>query len=124
MRQTTLACGALLALVALLAFAGCASGQVAEAPEEPAAEEEATVDEFVSTAMVVTFGDGEKYDELVAQIWQPKDPSEPPLASLEYTTELAATSVMLGTYGYTWTYEEGGSKQTVTADGRTPPSWR
>ena len=183
MKQTTLAHGALIALIALLAFAGCASEQVAKVPEEPAAEEEAAMDEFVSTAMVVTFGDGEvlfvdqdtespyyptlpegtpelaagnivrvtgngimlesypaqypgitdvevveegtpadaeKYDELVAQIWQPKDPSEPPLASLEYTTELAATSVMLGTYGYTWSYEENGSEQTVTADAPHP----
>lgn len=64
--------------------------------------------------------DAEKYDELVAQIWQPKDPSEPPLASLEYTTELAATSVMLETYGYTWSYEENGSEQTVTADAPHP----
>ena len=67
-----------------------------------------------------TPADAEKYDELVAQIWQPKDPSEPPLASLEYTTELAATSVMLGTYGYTWSYEENGSEQTVTADAPHP----
>ena len=67
-----------------------------------------------------TPADAEKYNELVTQIWQPKDPSEPPLASLEYTTELAATSVMLGTYGYTWTYEEGGSEQTVTADAPHP----
>lgn len=64
--------------------------------------------------------DAEKYDELVTQIWQPKDPSEPPLASLEYTTELAATSVMLGSYGYTWSYEENGSEQTVTADAPHP----
>ena len=146
--------------------------------------EESAVDEFVSTAMVVTFGDGEvlfvdqetgtpyyptnmpsdapelaagnivrvtgngimlesypgqypgiskvevveegspadteKYDELVAEIWQPKDPAEPPLASLEYTTDLAATSVMLGTYGYTWSYEEGDVGQTVTADAPHP----
>ena len=67
-----------------------------------------------------TPADAEKYDELVAQIWQPKDPSEPPLASLEYTTELAATSVMLGTYGYTWSYEENGSEQTVSADAPHP----
>ena len=67
-----------------------------------------------------TPADAEKYDELAAQLWQPKDPAEPPLASLEYTTELAATSVMLGTYGYTWTYEEGGSEQTVTVDAPHP----
>ena len=67
-----------------------------------------------------TPADAEKYDELVTQIWQPKDPSEPPLASLEYTTELAATSVMLGSYGYTWSYEENGSEQTVTSDAPHP----
>ena len=67
-----------------------------------------------------TPADAEKYNELVTQIWQPKDPSEPPLASLEYTTELAATSVMLGTYGYTWSYEENGSEQTVAADAPHP----
>lgn len=67
-----------------------------------------------------TPADAEKYDELVAEIWQPKDPTEPPLASLDYTTDLAATSVMLGTYGYTWSYEEGDVGQTVTVDAPHP----
>ncbi|MBE5024424.1 hypothetical protein INF26_06095 [Olsenella sp. DSM 107455] len=187
MKQTTLARGALLALIALLAFAGCASGQVAKVPEEPAAEEEAAMDEFVSTAMVVTFGDGEvlfvdqdtgapyyptnlpsdapelaagnivrvtgngimlesypaqypgitgvevieegtsadaeKYDELVAQIWQPKDPSEPPLASLEYTTELAVVTLSPTTCGYMWTYEQDGEERTVAVDTLAPTDY-
>lgn len=67
-----------------------------------------------------TPADAERYDELVAQIWQPKDPSEPPLASLDYTTELAATSVVLGTCGYTWSYEENGEMATVVADAPHP----
>lgn len=67
-----------------------------------------------------TPADAERYDELVAQIWQPKDPTEPPLASLEYTTELAATSVMLETCGYTWSYEENGEMATVVADAPHP----
>ncbi|MDM8270684.1 hypothetical protein [Thermophilibacter provencensis] len=58
--------------------------------------------------------DAEKYDELVAEIWQPKDPSEPAFASLDYTTELAATSVMLSTYRCTWSYEEDGQLQTIS----------
>ena len=64
--------------------------------------------------------DAEKYDELVAQIWQPKDPSEPPYASVEYTTDLAAVSLMPAICGYTWTYDQDGSEQTVTADAPHP----
>ena len=61
-----------------------------------------------------TPADAEKYDEIVDQIWQPRDPSEPAHASLEYTTELAVTSVMLESYRCTWNYEEDGELQTVS----------
>ena len=64
--------------------------------------------------------DAEKYDELVAQIWQPKDPAEPPYASVEYTTDLASVSLMPVTCGYTWTYNQDGSEQTVTVDAPHP----
>ena len=67
-----------------------------------------------------TPADAEKYDELVAQIWQPKDPSEPPYASVEYATDLAVVSLMPTTCGYTWTYVENGSEQTVAADAPHP----
>lgn len=63
-----------------------------------------------------TPADAEKYDELVAQIWQPKDPSEPAFASLDYTTELAATSVMLNPFRSTWTSTQDGETQTVAGD--------
>ena len=60
--------------------------------------------------------DAEKYDELVAQIWQPKDPSEPPYASVEYATELATVSLVPASNGYTWSFEENGEGQTIVAD--------
>lgn len=67
-----------------------------------------------------TPADAEKYDELVAQIWQPKDPAEPPYASVEYTTDLASVSLMPMTCGYTWTYDQDGSEQTVSVDAPHP----
>lgn len=67
-----------------------------------------------------TPADAEKYDELVAQICQPKDPAEPPYASIEYTTDLAAVSLMPVTCGYTWTYDQDGSEQTVAVDAPHP----
>ena len=70
-----------------------------------------------------TPADAEKYDELVAQIWQPKDPSEPPYATLEYTTELAAVSLMPTSCGYTWTYEQDGEEQTVAVDTLAPTDY-
>ena len=67
-----------------------------------------------------TPADAEKYDELVAQIWQPKDPAEPALASLEYTTELATVSLMPVSCGYTWSYGEGDEARTVAVDAPAP----
>ena len=63
-----------------------------------------------------TPADAEKYDELVAQIWQPKDPTEPPYASIEYATELATVSLVPASNGYTWSFEENGEGQTIVAD--------
>lgn len=60
--------------------------------------------------------DAAAYDELVSQIWQEPDPSEPPSGSVDYVTDLAAVSVMLPTHGYTWTFEEGGETRTLVAD--------
>ena len=58
----------------------------------------------------------EKYAELAAQLWQPKDPSEPALATLEYRTDDAVVSMAPLTCGYTWTYEQGGETVTVSSD--------
>ena len=67
-----------------------------------------------------TPADAEKYDELVAQIWQPKDPTEPPYASVEYATDLAVVSLVPTTCGYTWTYKEDDEEQTVAVDAPHP----
>lgn len=67
-----------------------------------------------------TPADAEKYDELVAEIWQPKDPTEPPYASVEYATDLAVVSLVPTTCGYTWTYEEDDEEQTVAVDAPHP----
>lgn len=179
MTRTVVARTALLALVALLALAGCTLGGTAA---EPVDEEEG----FASTAMVVTLGNGEvlfvdqetetpyyptlpedapeltagnivrvtgngimlesypaqypgithvevldegapadaeKYAELAAQLWQPKDPAEPPYATLEYATELATVSLVPTSCGYIWTYEQGGEEQTVAVDTLAPTDY-
>ena len=67
--------------------------------------------------------DAEKYAELVAQIWQPKDPAEPPLASLGYTTELAVVTLSPATCGYMWTYEQDGEERTVAVDTLAPTDY-
>ncbi len=67
--------------------------------------------------------DAEKYAELVSQLWQPKDASEPAFATLEYTTELTATSVMLSASGYSWSYEQDGESLTDTVDAPDPLSY-
>ena len=70
-----------------------------------------------------TPADAEKYDELAAQLWQPKDPAEPPYASVEYTTDLAAVSLMPTSCGYIWTYEQDGEEQTVAVDTLAPTDY-
>ena len=60
--------------------------------------------------------DAAAYDELVAQLWSEPDPSQPASASLDYTTDLAAVSLMPLTNGFTWSFKEDGQMQTVVAD--------
>lgn len=56
------------------------------------------------------------YDELIAQLWSEPDPSQPASASLDYTTDLAAVSLMPLTNGFTWSFKEDGQMRTVVAD--------
>lgn len=60
--------------------------------------------------------DAAAYDELVSQLWQEPDPSEPPSGSVEYSTDLSSVCVTLPTRGYTWTFEEDGESRTVAVD--------
>lgn len=67
-----------------------------------------------------TPADAEKYTDIVAEIWQPKDPAELPYASVEYTTELAAASVMLPALSYVWNFEQDGEAHTIAEDAQQP----
>lgn len=60
--------------------------------------------------------DAAVYDGLVAQLWSEPDPSQPASASLDYTTDLAAVSLMPLTNGFTWSFKEDGQMRTVVAD--------
>lgn len=62
--------------------------------------------------------DAEKYAELAAQLWQPKDLAEPALATLEYRTEEASVSLLPLANAWTWSYEQNGD--TVTASNDAP----
>ncbi|WP_455137005.1 hypothetical protein [Thermophilibacter sp.] len=64
--------------------------------------------------------DAEKYAELVAQLWPPKDPAEPPSAAVEYQTELASVTLTPLTCGYTWSYDSEGERRTASADAPHP----
>lgn len=170
-------------LAGLLVFTGCSFSHAADKQEPATTTPTATDGEFVNTAMVVTFGDGEilfvdqdtdtpyfptlpegtpeltagnivrvtgngimlesypgqypgittveiikegtpadaeKYADIVAEIWQPKDPAELPYASVEYTTELAVTSVMLPALNYVWNYNQDGEVHTTAEDAQLP----
>ena len=74
----------------------------------------------VEVTSVGSPADAEKYAELADQLWDPRDPSQPPAATLEYRTELAAAAVMLDACSYTWSFEQEGQTQTVTADAAHP----
>lgn len=62
----------------------------------------------------------EPYEDILAQITAERDPSEPPSAFVEYRTDHAVVSVLLPTFGYTWSFEENGETQTVIADAAHP----
>ena len=67
--------------------------------------------------------DAEKYAELAAQLWQPKDPSEPAIATLEYRTDDAVVSMGPLASGFTWSYEQGGETVTVSNDAPAPTDY-
>lgn len=64
--------------------------------------------------------DAEKYQELVDQVWPARDPAEPPLASVEYRTELALVTLSTLRCGSTWSYGSGEARRTVAVDAAHP----
>lgn len=65
--------------------------------------------------------DAARYDELVAEIWQPRDPSEPANAQIEYRTDLAVVTMAINRLSLTWeSEEENGSRMKTYSDGLHP----
>lgn len=63
--------------------------------------------------------DAEKYADLVSQVWAPRDPAEPPHATLEYRTETALVSLAPITSGFEWSYGPSEERRTVAVDAPT-----
>ncbi len=64
--------------------------------------------------------DAARYDDVIAQIWQPRDPAEPAHATVEYATDLAVVALMPLTCGYDWSYENDGVSNAISVDAPTP----
>lgn len=65
----------------------------------------------------------EPYEELLAELVSERDPAEPPGAIVEYRSDSAVVSVILPTYGYTWSFEQDGGTQTTIADAPHPTQY-
>ena len=65
--------------------------------------------------------DAAQYDYIVAEIWQPRDPSEPANAQIEYRTDLDIVTMAIDRLSLTWdSEEEDGTRMTVHSDGVHP----
>lgn len=64
--------------------------------------------------------DAARYNDVIAQIWQPRDPAEPAHATVEYATDLAVVALMPLTCGYDWSYENDGVSNAISVDAPTP----
>lgn len=68
--------------------------------------------------------DASQYQELIDQVYAEPDPSELPVMSVEYTTKLAVTSMLLSSGNYEWAYsDENGETQHVAACGSHILEW-
>lgn len=72
----------------------------------------------ITSVKVVSEGapeDAEKYQDIVNQVWAPRDPAEP-AASLEYGTDSALVSLTPLTSGYEWSYGPEETRKTICVD--------
>lgn len=68
--------------------------------------------------------DADRYQDIVDQIYQEPDPAEPPTMNVEYTTEMAAATVMINRGGYEWIYvDKDGLSNAVAADSIHVLNW-
>lgn len=82
----------------------------------------------VSKMKVVEQGnpdDANAYQNLVDEIYTPRDPAEPPTMNLGYTTDLASVVVMVNRGGYEWVYtDEDSLSNAVVADAAHVLQWK
>lgn len=69
--------------------------------------------------------DADKYNDLIAQIYQEPDPAEPPTLSVEYRQPEAIVNAVVTRGGYQWSYEkEDGETESVTTDSEDITKWK
>jgi len=68
--------------------------------------------------------DADAYQELINEFYHEPDPSQPPTLNVEYRTDLAVVTVMVGRGGYEWVYlDEDGLSNAVVADSLHVLDW-
>lgn len=71
-----------------------------------------------------TPSDVDQYADIVDQFYQEPDPSQPPTLNVEYTTDLAAVTVMVNRGGYEWIYmDKDGLSNAEVADSAHVLQW-
>lgn len=73
----------------------------------------------VEVTSVGSPADAEKYAGLVSQLWSPRDPAEPPTATLEYATELMRASIQPNIMAWSWSWlreDDGERNHSKMAD--------
>ncbi|OUO34304.1 hypothetical protein [Olsenella sp. An290] len=60
--------------------------------------------------------DADEYQDLVSQIWAPRDPAAPASALVEYRTDQAVVSLVPLTCGYEWSYGPAETRRTIAVD--------
>ncbi len=69
--------------------------------------------------------DADAYQDIVDEIYQEPDPSEPPSLNVGYTTDLADVTVMVNRGGYEWVYtDKDGLSTAVVADSVHVLDWK
>lgn len=68
--------------------------------------------------------DADQYQEIVDALYTEPDPAEPPTLQVDYTTELAAVTVLANRGGYEWVYmDKDGLSNAVVADSPHVLDW-
>lgn len=81
----------------------------------------------VTRIKVVSQGDpadADQYQDIIDEIWSPRDSSQLPCLNVGYTQSYGVISAVTMQGGYSWTYtDEEGVSQTITADSSKVTMW-